>query len=80
MSGIVPQFKDLNESPINEPNTTLGLKHMLGKNCLLLLTQPSNFITSCLINVRGDENYIIAYKKLALIPHEGIIHAQCEPH
>lgn len=80
MSGIVPRFKDLNESPINEPNTTLELKHMLGKDCLLLLTEPSNLITNLLINARGDENYIITYSKLALVLHEGIIHAQCEPH
>ncbi len=80
MSGIVPRFKDLNESPINEPNTTLGFMHMLGKDCLLLSTQPSNLITNLLVNARGDENYIIAYSKLVLVPHEGIIHAQCEPH
>ncbi len=37
MNGVVPRFKDLDESPINEPNTTLELKHLLGKNCVLLL-------------------------------------------
>jgi hypothetical protein len=80
MSGIVPRFKDLNESPINEPNTTLELEHMLGKNCIFLLTQPSNLVTNHFINAEGDENYIITYNKFALVPHEGIIHAQCEPH
>jgi hypothetical protein len=64
MSGIVPRFKHPNESPINEPNTNLELGHMLGKNCLLLLTQPSNLVTNHLINAEGDENYIIAYNKL----------------
>jgi hypothetical protein len=35
-SNIVPRFTNLNEIPIDEPNTTLELKHMLGKK----LTTP----------------------------------------
>jgi hypothetical protein len=53
INGIGPSLKDLNESSINEPNTTLELKHMLGKNCLLLLTQPSDLITNRLIDAEG---------------------------
>jgi hypothetical protein len=68
-SKIVSRFTNFNENPIDEFNTTLELKHMLGKTFLLLLIQPLNLITNHFINARGD-----AYNKLAPIPHKSIIH------
>jgi hypothetical protein len=50
MNEIIIRSTNLNESPIDEFNTTLKLKHMLNKNYLFLLTQPLNFITYHLIN------------------------------
>jgi hypothetical protein len=52
-------------------NTTLELKHMLGKNILLLLARPLNLIINCFIIIGGDENHIITF---APIPYENIIH------
>ncbi len=68
-SKIVPRFTNLNENPIDGPNTTLEFKHMLVKSFLLLFIQPSNPITNHFINARGD-----AYNKLVPIPHKCIIH------
>ncbi len=62
-------FMNFDESPINEPNTTLKLGHMLGKSC-----RPSNLVTNCLINVGSDKNCIITYNTFALVPHDDIIH------
>jgi hypothetical protein len=45
-SKIVPRFTNLNENPIDDPNITLELKHMLGKSLLLLLIRPLNLITN----------------------------------
>jgi hypothetical protein len=50
MTESVLRSTNLNESPIDELNTTLKLKHMLNKNYLFLLIQPSNLITYHLIN------------------------------
>jgi hypothetical protein len=33
---MVLGFMNIDESPINEPNTTLELGHMLGKSCMFL--------------------------------------------
>ncbi len=65
---IVVGFLNIDESFINELDTTVELGHMLGKNCLLILVKPSNIIINCFINVGGNENCIITYCILALIP------------
>jgi len=65
---IVLEFLNINESLINELDTTLELGHMLGKNCSLVLAKPLNIIINCFINVRGNENCIITYCILVPIP------------
>jgi hypothetical protein len=74
MSKIVLGFPNIDESPINEPDTTLELVHIMGKNLSFLLARPLNLVTNRLTNVGGNENCIITYCKFAPIPHEGIIH------
>jgi hypothetical protein len=74
MSRIVLGFLDLDENPINEPpspDTTLELKHMLGKNSLLLLARPLNLIINYFIIVGSNEN---TSSHIAPIPYENIIH------
>ncbi len=68
MNKIVLGFLNIDESFINELDTTLELGHMLGKNHLLILAKPSNIIINCFINVGGNENSIITYYILAPIP------------
>ncbi len=74
MNKIVLGFPNINESPINEPDTTLELGHIMGKIFSFLLARPSNLVTNHLSNVGGNENCIIMYCKFAPIPHESIIH------
>ncbi len=74
MSNIVLRFPNINESPINEPDTTLELGHIIGKSFSFLLARPWNLVTNRLTNVGSNENCIITYCKFAPIPHGGIIH------
>ncbi len=71
---IIPMFLDFDESPINEPNTTLELRNMHTNNHLFLKIWPLNIITQHRIDARGNENYIITYSKLVPIPKKCVIH------
>ncbi len=59
MNRIVLGFPNLNESPINEPDTTLELGHIMGNFFSFLLARPSNLVTNRLINVGSNENCMI---------------------
>jgi hypothetical protein len=73
-SNIVLGFSNLDESPINEFNTTMEFKDLRTKNRPFLKIQPSNLLIDCFIDAKCNENCIIAYNILVPILEECAIH------
>jgi hypothetical protein len=71
---IIPRLVNLDESPINEFNTTLEFRDVLCKANLLLSNRSSNLVSYGLTNAWCNKNFIIIYYILAPIPHECVIH------
>jgi hypothetical protein len=67
-SKIVPRFTNLNENPIDDPNITLELKHMLGKSLLLLLIRPLNLITNMKLHEASYLWFVIIFEDFLKSP------------
>jgi hypothetical protein len=59
---------NLNENPIDESNATLELWDVYAKGNLVLNNKPFNLVAYGFINAKWNENHIITYYILALIP------------
>jgi hypothetical protein len=66
--GIWASYVDLNENPIDESNATLELRDVYTKGSLVFNNKPFNLVAYGFINAKWNENYIITYYTLLLIP------------